>query len=641
MQRIKVSTTKLLETINSPLDLKKLPVDKLPQVADEIREFMIDVVSRTGGHLAPSLGVIDLTVALHYCYNTPTDKIVWDVGHQAYAHKILTGRRDQFHTIRQYGGLSGFPRHSESEYDALSAGHASTSISAALGMAAGRDLKKQKHSVVAVIGDGSLGGGLALEGLNNLGSMATGMTIVLNDNKMSISKNVGAISRYLTRVLADKRYNKIKSEIWDLLGGSNVGKNIRGLVSNIDYTLKNIVVPGKLFEDMGIRYLGPIDGHNISEMVEIFRSLKDFTPAPTLVHVITKKGKGYSFAENNATKYHGIGRFSKDTGDVIKCGTQAPTYSDIFGKTLVEMASSRPDIVAITAAMRDGTKLSEFNEAFPQRFFDVGIAESHAVTFAAGLALKGMKPVVALYSTFLQRTYDQLIHDIALDDLHVIFCIDRAGLVGDDGPTHHGAYDISFLRTIPGVTIMAPRDENQLRRMMVTAVDHLKGPVFIRYPRGCGVGVELDSNPEAIETTPEIISKGKNIAIISIGDFFCTARSVCDALQQKGLSPTLVDARFAKPLDINFYRKLFSENRFIVTMENNSLCGGFGSSLLELTSTLDLEKVPKFLNLGLPDQFVPHGDSALLYKELKLDTESITERIGRFTGLLKAEMEAV
>ncbi|HON11277.1 MAG TPA: 1-deoxy-D-xylulose-5-phosphate synthase, partial [Chitinispirillaceae bacterium] len=476
-------STKLLDTVDSPADLKKLPIEKLPQLAEEIREFMIETISHTGGHLASSLGVIELTIALHYCYDTPDDKLVWDVGHQAYAHKILTGRKDRFNTIRQYGGLSGFPRLSESEYDALSAGHASTSISAALGMAAGRDVQKQKHSVVAVIGDGSLGGGLALEGLNNLGSMATNMTVVLNDNEMSISKNVGALSRYLTRVLTDKRYNKIKSEIWELLGGSNVGKSIRGIVSNLDYTIKNILVPGKLFEDMGLRYLGPIDGHNIAEMIEVFRSIRNFSPIPTLVHVITKKGKGYGFAENDATKYHGIGSFSKLTGDVIKKPGQVSSYSDVFGKTIVEMASSRPDLVAITAAMRDGTKLTEFSKTYPDRFFDVGIAEQHAVTFAAGLALKGLRPVVALYSTFLQRAFDQVIHDVALDNLHVIFCIDRAGLVGDDGPTHHGAFDISFLRSIPGVTIMAPRDVNQLRKMMYTAVDCLKGPVFIRYPK--------------------------------------------------------------------------------------------------------------------------------------------------------------
>lgn len=634
-------STKLLDTVGSPADLKKLPIEKLPQLAEEIREFMIDIISHTGGHLAPSLGVIELTIALHYCYDTPVDKLVWDVGHQAYAHKILTGRRDRFHTIRQYGGLSGFPRLSESEYDALSAGHASTSISAALGMAAGRDVQKQKHSVVAVIGDGSLGGGLALEGLNNLGSMATNMTVVLNDNEMSISKNVGALSRYLTRVLTDKRYNKIKSEIWELLGGSNVGKSIRGIVSNLDYTIKNILVPGKLFEDMGLRYLGPIDGHNIAEMIEVFRSIRDFSPTPTLVHVITKKGKGYGFAENDATKYHGIGSFSRLTGDVIKKTGQVSSYSDVFGKTIVEMASSRPDLVAITAAMRDGTKLAEFSKIYPERFFDVGIAEQHAVTFAAGLALKGLCPVVALYSTFLQRAFDQVIHDIALDNLHVVFCIDRAGLVGDDGPTHHGAFDISFLRSIPGVTIMAPRDVNQLRKMMYTAVDSLKGPVFIRYPKAGIEGTEMESDTGNIDTVPELIEQGREIAIVSIGDFFSTAKGACEILKEKGLSPALVDARFAKPLDSQFYRELFSEYKFVVTMENNALAGGFGSSLLELAATLDLGKMPKFLCLGLPDSFVPHGNTEILYKDLKLDKYSVADRIGKFTGLLTEEVEKV
>ena len=518
---------KFLDRIDSPADLRKLPIDALPALAKEIREFMIDAVSNTGGHLASSLGAVELAIALHYAYDTPVDKVVWDVGHQAYAHKILTGRRETFGTLRQFGGISGFPRVSESPYDPVSAGHASASISAALGLALGRDILRQKHNVVAVIGDGALGGGLALEGLNNLGSKATNLTVMLNDNKMSISRNVGALSRYLTRVITDKRYYKLKAEIWERLGSlSNVGKGIRSVVHGIDDTLKHILIPGKFFQDMGLRYLGPIDGHNIAAMIEVFKSVQEFSREPVLVHIITKKGKGFGFAEDNATKYHGIGRFSIETGETIKPDGTTPTYSEVFGKTLVEMARDDKKLVAITAGMRDGTGLVDFSREFPDRFFDVGIAESHAVTFASGLAHQGLRPVVALYSTFLQRAYDQIIHDVALDNLPVIFCIDRAGLVGDDGPTHHGAFDLSFLRTVPGAVIMAPRDEHELRRMMRTAVAWEKGPTFIRYPRGSGPGSSIDAPAEVLEHgVPEIVQKGLQCAIIAIGEFFTLART--------------------------------------------------------------------------------------------------------------------
>lgn len=618
--------SKLLDSINSPADLRKLPIEKLPQLADEIRDLMIDVVSRTGGHLAPSLGTVELTIALHYCYNTPEDKLIWDVGHQAYTHKILTGRRDRFQSLRQFGGISGFPRTSESEFDALSVGHASTSISGALGLAIGRDILKQKHSVIAVIGDGALSGGLAFEGLNNLGSSTNGLTIILNDNEMSISKNVGALSRYLTMVITDKRYNRIKSEISNRLGKSNVGKSIRSMLRGIDYALKHIVIPGKIFEDMGLRYLGPVDGHNIPEMVEVFRSINSMS-IPQLVHVITKKGKGYSFAENDATKFHGIGGFSRSTGVVTKTPS-APTYSEVFGKTLSELAKLNSKITGITAAMRDGTKMVEFSKEFPDRFFDVGIAESHAVTFAAGLALKGLTPVIVLYSTFLQRAYDQILHDIALDKLHVVFCIDRAGLVGDDGPTHHGMFDISFLRTVPGAVIMAPRNENQLRHMMYTAVTQINGPAFIRYPRGCGTGSDTTDPFKPIPIgVPEIITKGSELAIVALGDFFGQAEKVCEELRQKGLSPSLIDGRFAKPLDEEFYRDLFSKHKYIVTLENNTVAGGFGSALMELSQSFCLDHPPRFVCLGLPDSFVGHGDLPSLHRELGLDTESIVRKI--------------
>lgn len=619
---------KLLNKIDSPSDLRKLPVQKLVQLSNEIRDIMIDVVSHTGGHLAPSLGTVELTLALHYCYNTPQDKLVWDVGHQAYTHKLITGRRDLFTTLRQINGISGFPRVSESEYDAFSVGHASTSISAALGMARGRDLLKQNHSVVAIIGDGSLGGGLAFEGLNNLGTSSTNMTVVLNDNEMSISKNVGALSKYLTRIMTDKRYNKIKKEIWEMLGGTNVGKSIRNILSGFDDALKHMVIPGKLFEDMGIRYLGPIDGHNIEEMIEVFNSLKKYANGPQLVHIITKKGKGFKFAENDATKYHGIGCFSRDTGDVIKSSSQIPTYSEVFGKTMVELAQKQSDIVAITAAMRDGTKLTEFSTIFPDRFFDVGIAESHAVTFAAGLALNGLCPVVVLYSTFLQRTYDQIMHDVALDNLHVVFCIDRSGLVGDDGPTHHGMFDLSFVRTVPGAVMMAPRDENQLRNMLYTAITKINGPVFIRYPRGCGTGIEIDKEASEIPVgLPETIKKGPGIALISIGDIYKITLETAAMLKKYGIEPTIIDARFAKPLNTDFYKTIFHEHTMIVTLENNTLTGGFGSAVLELANSLDLKKTPSILRIGLPDSFVEHGDGNLLFKKLGITPEKITEMI--------------
>ena len=625
---------KFLDSIQSPADLRKLPPDALPHLAREIRELMIDVVSTTGGHLAPSLGTVELTIALHYAYNTPIDKIVWDVGHQAYAHKILTGRRDRFATLRQFGGISGFPRISESDYDAVSAGHASTSISAALGLARGRDLLRQNHAVVAVIGDGAMSGGLSFEGLNNLGSGGTNLTVVLNDNEMSISHNVGALSRYFTRVITDKRYYKIKAEIWDMLGKlPNVGKGIRTVVHGIDDSLKHLLIPGKLFQDLGIRYLGPIDGHDINAMLEVFNSIKEFSNEPVLVHIITKKGKGFRFAEENAIKFHGVGCFSKTTGEVIRAknGTPTPSYSEVFGATLSEIAANRPEVVAITAAMRDGTGLARFSKAFPDRFFDVGIAESHAVTFAAGLALKGLRPVVALYSTFLQRAFDQIVHDVALDNLPVVFCIDRAGLVGDDGPTHHGAFDLSFLRIIPGIVIMAPRDEEQFRHMLNTALSYDKGPSFIRYPRGCGPGAPVDS---PLKTLPigvsEVVVEGSEVAIVAVGDFVHLALRAREKLSEKGIHPAIIDPRFIKPLDNDRFSRLWSEFSCIVTLENNTIEGGFGSALLSLAAESGAKNLPRFLRLGLPDRFIQHGDLDQLLSALALDPVSLANRIQKF-----------
>jgi 1-deoxy-D-xylulose-5-phosphate synthase len=623
---------KLIETINSPQDLRKLDLRQLPTVAEEIRSLMLENVSQSGGHLSSSLGAVDLTVALHYCFNAPEDKLVWDVGHQAYAHKILTGRREQFKELRQLGGISGFPRTLESQYDAVSVGHASTSISAALGLAMGRDLRNEKHAVIAIIGDGSLSGGLAFEGLNNLGALSTNMIIVVNDNKMSISKNVGALSRYLTRVMTDKRYKKIKDEVWELTGRLAVfGKRIRSLVHSIDEAVKHFVIPGKLFEDMGIRYFGPVDGHNIEKLVEVFRFVKENTTGPVLVHVITTKGKGYSFAENDSTKFHGISSFSLDTGDVVKKAKGRPSYSELFGRTLVDIGRGRPDVVAITAAMPDGTGLSCFAREFPDRFFDVGIAEQHAVTFAAGLALKGMKPVVALYSTFLQRAYDQIVHDVALDSLNVTFCIDRAGIVGEDGPTHHGMFDLSFVRSIPNVLIMAPRNGSELVRMLYTAMSYTGGPAFIRYGRGSIPEESLDDDRSKIPLVePEFLVHGSLVAIVAVGDMVIQGQKACDILAKQGITSTLINGRFVKPLSQQFYEKLFLSHSYVVTIESNSTTGGFGSGVLECASSCHLPKPPKFLQLGYPDMFLEHGGNTDILKKIRLDPESIAGRIADF-----------
>jgi len=623
---------KILDSIHSPADLKKLPVSSLDTLAAEIRSTMLDSVSKHGGHLAPSLGAVELAIALHYCYSTPEDKIVWDVGHQAYAHKMLTGRADLFPTLRQYEGISGFPRVGESPHDAVSVGHASTSISAALGLAVGRDLRKEKHAVVAVIGDGSLSGGLAFEGLNNLGSLSTDMVVVLNDNKMSISKNVGAMSRYLMRVLTDKRYNKIKGEIWDITGNmATVGQRLRTLVRSIDDSIKHMVIPGKLFEDMGIRYYGPVNGHNITELTAMFNFVKTSTSGPVLVHVITTKGKGYAFAENNATKYHGVGSFSLTTGNSVSAPAAMPSFSTVFGDTLAEIARKRSDIVAITAAMPDGTGLGNFAKEFPDRFFDVGIAEGHAVTFAAGLALTGAKPVVALYSTFLQRAYDHVMHDVALDNLNVTFCIDRAGIVGEDGPTHHGMFDCSYLRTVPNALIMAPRNTNELRHMLFTAMNYTGGPVFIRYPRGTGADAYTNEEMHDIPLyMPEQIRDGSDTVIVALGDTCATALEACPALEAAGISPAIINARFVKPLNEQFYNKLFADYKNVITIESNTLIGGFGSAILELAASVN--NPPRILRIGYPDTFIPHGDNATLLRDIGMDVNGIVQKI---TGFLK------
>ena len=614
----------LLDSIDSPENLKELNRKELDSLAQEIREFIISTVSITGGHLAPCLGVVELTLALHKTFSTPVDKVVWDVGHQAYVHKILTGRRESFATLRQYGGISGFPRIAESEYDAFGAGHASTAISAALGLATARDLKGEAHHVLAVVGDGALTGGMAFEGLNNAGASRRNIIVVLNDNRMSISPNVGALSKYLTQIITNPLYNKIKNDLWMLTGKLPRGsRRIRHLIHRIEEGLKGMVVPGSLFERLGFRYFGPIDGHDIGRLLRVFREIRKLN-GPILVHVITKKGKGFPLAEENATKFHGLGSFCRETGSTSE--KKAPSYTEIFGKTMVELAEKDERIVGITAAMADGTGLIHLAKRFPDRFFDVGIAEPHAVTFAAGMALQGMKPVVAIYSTFLQRAIDQIIHDVALQQLPVVFALDRGGIVGDDGPTHHGCFDLSYLRFIPNLVVMVPKDENELRDMLFTALQH-DGPIALRYPRGESMGLPLKNT---FDTVPigksEIILEGKDLCFLSVGDGVDLAMRVAGRLAMNGISAGVINARFVKPIDRQMVEMVGKKYPRIFTLENNAVIGGFGSAVGEILSETEGLNIT-FRRLGIPDRFVPHGSVPELMKEIELDVDSLVRRV--------------
>ncbi|OGJ90992.1 MAG: 1-deoxy-D-xylulose-5-phosphate synthase [Candidatus Raymondbacteria bacterium RifOxyA12_full_50_37] len=616
----------MLENIQTPEDFRNFTFAQLAQLSNEVRDRILSVISETGGHLASSLGAVELTIALHYVYQTPIDKLVWDVGHQCYTHKIITGRNGQFPTIRQHNGLSGFPRTCESPFDVFDVGHASTSISVALGIAKARDTLGEKFHVVSVIGDGSMTGGLAFEGLNNAGALKTNLAVVLNDNKMSISPNVGALSSYLNRILTDPRYNKLKSDIWELTGKlKGVGSGIRNVVGRLDESLKHLVLPGKLFEDLGFRYFGPIDGHNFEEMVPLFRNIRQNISGPVLIHVITKKGKGYKPAEENAPKFHGIGSFETQTGK-IKGKRDIPTYSAVFGKTLCALAEKNKAIVGITAAMPAGTGLEKFAELFPDRFFDVGIAESHAVTFAAGFASQGLRPVVALYSTFLQRAFDQIIHDVAIQKLNVVFCIDRGGLTPDDGPTHHGAFDLAYLRCIPNMVIMSPKDENELRHMMWTAL-RIEGPVAIRYPKGEALGVEQTEPYEEIPVPmPEIVLKGKDVLLLAVGEMVQKALSVAAILKKQGITPTVVNSRFIKPIAHSDILSLTQAHSHIFTLETGTVRGGFGTAVLEAIHGC-LSETRKFEMIGFPDGFIQHGEKERIYQELKLTDNNIAEKV--------------
>lgn len=603
-------------------DLKKLTIPELKELAKELRQIIIERVAINGGHLASNLGTVDLTIALHYVFNSPKDKIIWDVGHQSYSHKILTGRAEAFSTIRQYGGISGFPKIDESPHDAFGTGHSSTSISSALGIIEARDQKKEDFKVIAVIGDGALTAGLAFEGLNHAGHLQKDLIVVLNDNEMSISPNVGALSAYLNRIMTGDLYTKFKKETKLFLGRiPKVGEPFLKIAQRAEDTVKGFFVPGMLFEELGFEYVGPIDGHKIESLIETFERFKDF-PAPVLIHAITKKGKGYSPAEKSPWIFHGVGPFDIETGSQISSAN--PTYSEIFGSYLVKLAREDSRIVAITAAMTEGTGLSEFAKTFPSRFYDVGIAESHAVTFAAGLASQGLKPVVAIYSTFLQRAYDEIVHDVCLQNLPVVFAIDRAGIVGEDGPTHNGAFDISYLRHIPNIVIMAPKDENELGRMLKTAISH-DGPVAIRYPRGAVSKIPTDMELKKLTIgESEILKDGRDILIIAIGSAIQPAKHASELLNEMGISACVINARFAKPIDASLIGNLAKEIKCVLTVEENVVQGGFGSAVLEYLSEMDIDGL-KIKMLGLPDKFIEHGPQNLLRKILGLDAEKITK----------------
>jgi 1-deoxy-D-xylulose-5-phosphate synthase len=628
--KIPTSGARLLSAINSPQDLRCLPADKLPQLAGELREMIINTLAETGGHLAPSLGVVELTLALHYVFNTPADKIIWDVGHQCYAHKLLTGRRDQFATLRQYGGISGFPKRSESEYDTFDTGHSSTSISAALGIAAGSELKGENNKTIAVIGDGSMTGGLAFEGLNQAGHLGKNLIVVLNDNEMSISPNVGALSSFLSRKLTGRTMVRIKKDLEHVLKNFQMGENIIHLLKRSEESLKGFFTPGMLFEALKFKYVGPIPGHRLEALLETFRNVRDFNEGPVLIHVITTKGKGYPPAEERPGDYHGVGPFEISSGK-IKATAGPPSYTKIFGDTLVELAGRDPRICAITAAMPTGTGLGKFAEQYPDRFFDVGIAEQHAATFAAGLASEGLRPVVAVYSTFLQRAFDQVIHDICLPELPVIFAIDRGGVVGDDGPTHHGVFDLSFLRMIPNLLLMAPKDENELRHMLYTAL-HSPGPTAIRYPRGAGLGVELEQDLRKIPFGKgELLREGEDMLLLPVGNRVYPALEAAAGLEKMGISAAVINPRFIKPLDGDLIADWAGRTGKLITVEDNVRAGGFGSAVLEMLQRRGLTGV-RVKSLGLPDRFLEHGSQQQLWHLARIDAAAISAAAMELAG---------
>ena len=628
----------LLESINNPSDLRQLPEEELPLIAEELREAIVQTVAKTGGHLAPSLGVVELTIALHYAFDTPTDKIIWDVGHQAYAHKLVTGRRDRFHTLRQFEGISGFPKREESEFDHFDVGHASTSISAALGMVAARDIKDEKFHVIAVIGDGSISAGLAFEGLNQAGHLKKQMIVVLNDNEMSISPNVGALSGYLNRLMTGNFYTKLKLETKHFLQNiPRVGESMFQFAKKAEESLKGLVAPGLLFEELGFQYVGPIDGHRMDHLLETFRNIKDFD-WPVLVHVVTKKGKGCEFAECSPSQYHGVPPFDPETGKPISKKQKVMSYTEVFGQTMVRLAEDNDRIVAITAAMSDGTGLEKFAAEYPDRFFDVGIAESHGITFACGLATEGIHPVAAIYSTFMQRAYDQVMHDLCLQKLPVTIAMDRAGLVGEDGPTHHGLFDLAYLRHLPNMVIMAPKDENELQHMLKTAVAY-NGPAAVRYPRGTGLGVPMDQEMTVLPIGEgEVLREGSDLALFAIGNMVRPCLDAAEKLQAAGISAAVVNARYVKPMDEALVLRYARSPGRIVTVEEHALQAGFGSALLECLESNKMTGV-RTHRIGLPDRFIEHGPQAVLRQKYGLDADGITASVKGF--MEKTSLKAV
>ena len=615
---------KILEKINEPKDLKQLNIEEQKELAEEIRKELLNIVSKNGGHLASNLGVVELTIAIHTIFNTPMDKIVWDVGHQSYVHKMLTGRKNQMNTLRKLNGLAGFPKTCESEYDAFNTGHSSTSISVATGMARARDLLKEDYKVIAVIGDGSLTGGMALEALNDAGASRTNVIVILNDNEMSISKNVGGIPTFLSKLRTRKLYTRANTRIKRLtLKIPRVGEKIVDLVRRTKKTIKQVFIPNMFFEDIGFTYLGPVDGHNIEKLESILKIAKD-VKGPVLVHIITKKGKGYKFAEENPDKFHGISPFNIETGE--KLGKSQKDYSKVFGEKLVSLAEKDEKIVAVTAAMKDGTGLKEFANKFSERFFDVGIAEQHAVGLIAGMAKAGLKPVLPLYSSFLQRGYDQLVHDIALQNIPVTICIDRAGIVGNDGETHHGIFDMSFASAIPNLNILAPKDFKELEDMLEFAVNY-NGPVLIRYPRG-GEGLnKIEKEKQDIELgKAEVLKEGKDISLIAIGKMVDRAVEVSNILEEKGIDAEIVNVRFLKPIDKDCILNSIEKTGKAVTMEDGILNGGLYTAVLEAVNKSTLENI-KIIPVGYDDTFITHGSTAELEEKMRTDAKSIAQTI--------------
>ena len=614
----------VLARVNVPSDIRRLDLAELNRLAGEIREKMIDTVSRCGGHLAPSLGTVELTLALHRVFDTPKDKLIWDVGHQAYAHKIITGRKDRFHTLRQKGGISGFPKREESPYDVFNVGHSSTSISAATGIAEARCLKGEDYKIVVVIGDGSMTAGMAYEGLNWAGDRKKDLVIVLNDNEMSISPNVGAMSSYLNRIMTGQTVTKLKSEFKHFLKTiPSIGDQMVRFTRQLEESLKALIVPGALFEELGFNYVGPLEGHRLDHLIKNLENVRKMD-GPVLVHVLTRKGKGYPFAEQDPSRFHGIAPFCVETGEAAAKDSAIPTYTQVFGQTMVRLGRANPKVVAITAAMCDGTGLDRFAKEFPDRFYDVGIAEQHGVTFAAGLATEGFIPVVAIYSTFMQRAYDQIIHDVCLQNLPVVLALDRGGFVGDDGPTHHGLFDYAYIRSVPNIIAMAPKDENELQHMLKTATE-CRSPVSVRYPRGQGVGANMDETPRDIPVgRGEILCDGSDLAIVAIGSTVWPAMAAARKLRQEGIGIRVINARFIKPLDGELLCRTANDLKKIITVEENVLMGGFGSALLELFEQEGIRDV-RVRRLGIADEFAAHATQAELRSQYGIDEAGIIQ----------------